>query len=260
MNKVLEFQNISHAFSGLKVIKDISLSIFSEEIICLLGPSGSGKTTLFKIAADLISPDRGRVVLSPGTKGYVFQEPRLLPWKTVRENIKFIQKNKLSAIRAKDMRENLLKLTGLKRFGDSYPAQLSGGMKQRIEIIKALSINPDVLLMDEPFKSIDTQTRINFQQMLLRFKEEKKLSIFIITHNPEEAVMMADRIYVISQKPARVIKVIKLEKPQYQRTLKDNIIYKSLEEIIELFRELVGEFRWEKKAKTSRIIKEITGG
>ena len=254
----MRLKNVSQSFGNLQVLKDTSLSVNKNEIVCLLGPSGSGKTTLFNIASKIISPDKGKVELKNDfRKSFVFQDSRLLPWKTVEKNIDFVQRNFLPSFRAEKIRDKLLELTGLKDFVNSYPAQLSGGMKQRIEIIKALSIIPDFILMDEPFKSIDAQTRVNFQQMLLRFQEEKNISFFIITHDPETAVLMADRIYVLSQKPAKIIKTINLNTPQAQRTLKDEKIYKSIQEILKLFRDIVDEFRWDKSKETSNILFEL---
>ncbi|MFW5976553.1 MAG: ABC transporter ATP-binding protein [Bacillota bacterium] len=261
MDNIMELKNISHSYNNLKVLEQISLTIPEEKIVCFLGPSGSGKTTLFKIAARLINPDRGEVFLKPEKRiGYIFQEPRLLPWKTVENNLKLVQNNYLAADKAQKIRKSLLDLTGLSDCIHNYPGQLSGGMKQRIEIIKALSINPDFLLMDEPFKSIDTQTRINFQKMLLRFQEQQALSMFIITHDPEEAVMLADEIYVLSQKPGKIIKKFILEEPQPERTLKAENIFNVFQQIIDIFQDLVDEFRWERDTETFQILKEITGG
>ena len=258
MNNILEFNNVDKYFNSLKVLEDTTFHIGKDELVCLLGPSGSGKTTIFNIAAGLINPDRGEKYVSHEMRtGYVFQEARLLPWKTVAENLDFIQQNYLKTKKAEEIKKTLLELTGLKGFENSYPSQLSGGMKQRLEIIKALAIKPDLLLMDEPFKSVDAQTRVNLQNMILRFQEKRKLSIFLITHNPEEAVLMADRIYVLSRKPGTIVKEITLDIPQSERTLKDEKIYKSMQEIIELFMDLVGEFRWKPGSETEAIFEKI---
>ncbi len=245
MSKVLEFSDVSKKYGSLTVLVDTSLVVKENEIVCLLGPSGSGKTTLFKIAGGLLTPDKGKVEIMSGIRtSYVFQEPRLLPWKTIGENLRLIQQNYLDIQQAEKLRTKLLSLVGLEDIKHSYPAELSGGMKQRIEIIKALSIHPGLLLMDEPFKSVDTRTRVNLRQMILRLQKEWKFSIFLITHDPEEAVLLADRIYVLSDKPGQIIKEFKIDQPQFKRTLKDDEIYGMMEEIIDIFVKLVDEFCW----------------
>ncbi len=258
MNEILRLTNIKKKYKNLQVLKDINLYIKRGEFVCLLGPSGSGKTTLFKIVSGLINASEGEVIVASDVrKGYVFQEPRLLPWKTVEENISFVQKNYLQNAEAKNIREKLLYYTGLQGIIHNYPGQLSGGMKQRIEFMRALSIKPDLLMLDEPFKSIDAQTLFNLRQMLLRIFEESDMSIFMITHNPEEAVLLADRIYILSSKPARIIRELKFKRPQYERSLHDKNIYESIEEIIDLFNDIVGEFRWGKNEKSIDILKNL---
>ncbi len=246
MTKILEMKDIVKNFASLKVLANTSLTVKDNEIVCLLGPSGSGKTTLFKIVAGLSKPDSGELLIEQGTRcSYVFQEPRLLPWKTIEENLKLIQQNYLDNKKAEELRYNLLNLIGLENIKNNYPAELSGGMKQRIEIIKALSIKPDLLLMDEPFKSVDTRTRVNLQQMILRLQQKWNFSMFLITHDPEEAVLIADRIYVLSDKPGQIIKEFKIDKDQFNRSLKDENIYAIREEIISVFMKLVDEYCWD---------------
>lgn len=241
-NRVLEITGVKKVYDSLEVLEDISLYLKQGEIASLLGPSGCGKTTLFRMVAGLTKPDGGKIFLKPGSRvGYVFQEPRLLPWKTVEENLVFVQQNYLGEEEARFIREELLTATGLFDFKDHYPAQLSGGMKQRLEFIRALSIKPDLLLLDEPFKSVDTHLKIKLREMILSFWKEEGLSLFLITHDPEEAVLMADRIYLLSDKPGRVIKTLEFNKPQQQRTIKDEELYSALEEIIYIFMELNGK-------------------
>ncbi|MDI3548508.1 MAG: sulfonate transport system ATP-binding protein [Halanaerobiales bacterium] len=241
-NRVLEITGVKKVYDSLEVLEDISLYLKQGEIASLLGPSGCGKTTLFRMVAGLTKPDGGKIILKPGSRvGYVFQEPRLLPWKTVEENLVFVQQNYLGEEEARFIREELLTATGLLDFKDHYPAQLSGGMKQRLELIRALSIKPDLLLLDEPFKSVDTHLKIKLREMILNFWKEEGLSLFLITHDPEEAVLMADRIYLLSDKPGRVIKTLEFNKPQQQRTIKDEELYSALEEIINIFMELNGK-------------------
>lgn len=245
MDKILELKNIYKNFDGLKVLKDVTLHINKGEIVTLLGPSGSGKTTLFKIAADLIKPDKGEVLLADDlTTGYVFQEPRLLPWRDIKGNFRFIQQNYLPDNKAARIRNSLLRLTNLEQTLDNYPAELSGGMKQRIEILKAISIKPDFLIMDEPLKSVDTQTEVNLRNLLLRLHIERNIDMFIITHDPEEAALISDRIYVLSDKPGVIKKEFKIETKKKDRTLKHDEIYSTIDEIINIFMDLVEDYQW----------------
>lgn len=252
MNKILELKNIYKGFDDLKVLKDVSLHVNKGEIVTLLGPSGSGKTTLFKIAAGLLQQDQGTVFYDESIRqGYVFQEPRLLPWRTIEDNFKFVQKNYLEAKKAKSVRNSLLKLTNLEQNLENYPFELSGGMKQRIEILKAISIKPHFLIMDEPLKSVDTQTEVNLRSLLLRLHIERNIDIFMITHDPEEAALMSDRIYVLSDKPGVIKKEFVIDSKKEDRTLKDDEIYSTIDEIINIFMELVDDYQWNKEHSDS---------
>ena len=245
MNKIMEARNIYKNFDSLKVLKDVSLHVNQGEIVTLLGPSGSGKTTLFKIVAGLINQDQGEVYFDDRLRvGYVFQEPRLLPWRNIKDNFKFVQNNYLKADKAASVRDSLLKLTNLEQSIDNYPSELSGGMKQRIEILKAISIKPDFLIMDEPLKSVDTQTEVNLRKLLLRLHIERDIDIFMITHDPEEAALMSDRIYVLSDKPGVIKKEFKIETKKEERTLKDDEVYNTIDEIINIFMDLVEDYKW----------------
>jgi NitT/TauT family transport system ATP-binding protein len=248
MNKILELKNIYKGFDDLKVLKDVSLHVNKGEIVTLLGPSGSGKTTLFKIAAGLLNQNQGTVFYDESIRaGYVFQEPRLLPWRKIEDNFKFVQKNYLESKKAKSVRSSLLKLTNLEQTLENYPSELSGGMKQRIEILKAISIKPNFLIMDEPLKSVDTQTEVNLRNLLLRLHIEREIDIFMITHDPEEAALMSDRIYVLSDKPGVIKKEFVIDSKKENRTLKDDEIYNTINEIINIFMELVEDYQWNKE-------------
>ena len=239
MNKkaVLELRSIYKRFttSGneLKVLEDISLSIYAGEIVALVGPSGCGKTTLLNIAADLLKPNQGDVVQRQNLRtAYIFQEPRLLPWKTAEANISFVQDSFLPPEEAAVVRADLLRKTGLAPFRDAFPAQLSGGMKQRLEIIRALSVKPELLLMDEPFKSLDIDLKYQLQELILEQYAQDQFAVLFITHDPEEAVMMADRVILLTDKPARIHREITIEQRRQERSLKDQKIYHKLEEIL----------------------------
>lgn len=239
MNKkaVLELRSVYKRFttSGneLKVLENISLSIYAGEIVALVGPSGCGKTTLLNIAADLLKPNQGDVVQRQNLRtAYIFQEPRLLPWKTAEANISFVQDSFLPPEEAAVVRADLLRKTGLAPFRDAFPAQLSGGMKQRLEIIRALSVKPELLLMDEPFKSLDIDLKYQLQELILEQYAQDQFAVLFITHDPEEAVMMADRVILLTDKPARIHREITIEQRRQERSLKDQKIYHKLEEIL----------------------------
>lgn len=238
-NMLLKIKNIQKSYNAksgkLKVIKNITLTIKAGEIVGLIGPSGCGKTTLLNIVAGMQKTDRGQVIIKPGSKiGYVFQEPRLLPWKTVEENIDFVQSNFLDSDTGTRLKNELLSAVELDDFRDSYPAGLSGGMKQRLEFIRALSIKPNLLLMDEPFKSLDISLKLQLRELLLNNWKKESYGILYITHDPEDAVLLADRIYTISEKPTELIEVFEIDKSRDDRTLKDENIYSKLQEILSI--------------------------
>lgn len=218
----LELKGISKSFSKDEaanlVLDRLQLKIAEGEFVCLLGPSGSGKSTLLRIIAGLERPDAGSVLLN-GTpltepdaqRVMVFQDfNQLFPWQTVRDNIIFplrIQKRGSSNRERREIADRYLAMVKLEEYGDYFPHQLSGGMKQKAAIARALALQPKVLLMDEPFGSLDAQTRGLLQQMLLKVWEETGVTIIFVTHDIQEAVILADRIPVLS-KSSHSIKAI----------------------------------------------------
>jgi len=218
----------------LQVLEDISMAVYAHEIVAIVGPSGCGKTTLLNIISGLIPADQGeREISSKARLAYVFQEPRLLPWLTVEANIAFVQHNYFAPAMAAPIRERLLMETGLWAYRDAYPSQLSGGMKQRLEIVRALAIKPSLLLMDEPFKSLDMALKYQLQKLLLAEYAREKFAVVLITHDPQEAVLLADRVLLLSDKPTRICHEVYLEMPRKDRTLKDAKLYQQYEGIME---------------------------
>lgn len=197
----------------LKVLEDISLNADEGEIIALLGPSGCGKSTLLNIAAGFEKPDEGQVlfmgkpvVMPSPQRGVVFQSAVLFPWLTVKQNIAYglkLHKQKHEAIEKKGSR--YIQLVGLEGFENYYPNQLSGGMQQRVALARVLVLEPRMLLMDEPFAALDAQTRIAMQQLLLSISAQIKPTVMFVTHDVEEALILADRVYVMSKLPGRII-------------------------------------------------------
>lgn len=217
MGQVLAVRNLNKAFlsekgTSVDALQDIDLVVDENEFVCLLGPSGCGKSTLLRIVAGLEHPSSGSVVYrgeaieGPGReRGMVFQEYSLFPWRTILDNIGLgLEFSGLSAEKRRRRSEEYLALVGLERFGSAYPHELSGGMRQRAAIARALANNPDLLLMDEPFGALDAYTRILLQQELLRIWQERRKTILFVTHGVDEAVFLADRIVLMSSSPGRI--------------------------------------------------------
>ncbi|CCQ97043.1 conserved hypothetical protein [[Clostridium] ultunense Esp] len=198
-------ENVEKGFEGKIVLKKVSFCLDSHEFICILGQSGCGKSTLLNLIAGYLQPDSGSITVNGSpvkgpskSRGVVFQDHALFPWFKVIDNIAFgpsVQGK--SKAEAREIARNYLKLVGLEEYADSFPDQLSGGMKQRVGIARALASDPDILLMDEPFGALDILTREMMQKELLRIWLELKLSVLFITHSISEAVHLADRILVM---------------------------------------------------------------
>ncbi|MEG6565385.1 ABC transporter ATP-binding protein [Thermoanaerobacterium saccharolyticum] len=222
-NLSLVIENISKSFMlDLKtniVLKNVNLLINKGEFICIIGPSGCGKSTLLNIIAGLESASCGRIILNGSVvrdagidRAVMFQEPALFPWLTVIDNVEFGMK--MAGIKKEERKRRAmkyLKMVHLTKFKDSYIHQLSGGMRQRVALARALAIDSEVLLMDEPFSALDSQTRNILQLELQRIWIDTKKTIVFVTHNIEEAVVLADRVVVMSTNPGRVKKEFKIE-------------------------------------------------
>jgi NitT/TauT family transport system ATP-binding protein len=206
----------------IRALEGVSFDVSDGEFVCLVGPSGCGKTTMFRIIAGLESATAGDVFLNDervdgptSDMGVVFQEYHLFPWRTVRGNVAFgLEKSDVAAEERRARVERLVELVGLEGFGDSYPKELSGGMKQRVAIARALAVDPDLLLMDEPFGAVDAQTREMLQTELLEIWRETGKTVLFVTHDVEEAVKLADRIVVMAKEPGRVREVIDVDLPR----------------------------------------------
>ncbi len=217
-------KHYSSAQEPVRALEDVSFAVDPGEFVCIVGPSGCGKTTLFRIIAGLESATDGTASLDgepvdgPGPElGVVFQEYLLFPWRTVAGNVGFgLEKQDLTATARDERVRRLLSLVGLEGFGDSYPKELSGGMKQRVAIARALAVDPELLLMDEPFGAVDAQTREMLQDELLEVWHETGKTILFVTHDVEEAITLADRIVVMDSEPGRVREVVDvdLERPR----------------------------------------------
>lgn len=199
-------------------VSTTSLDIAPGEFVCILGPSGCGKSTLLNAVAGYVKPTEGRVTLDgetitkPGLdRGMVFQQYSLLPWKTVYENVAFGPTMAgHSRTEAGSIANTFLGLVGLKKFGNRYPAELSGGMQQRVGIARALANYPSVLLMDEPFGALDAQTRLMMQESLLEIWKKFGTTVVFVTHDVDEAVFLADRVLIMSAAPGRIIEDVRI--------------------------------------------------
>jgi NitT/TauT family transport system ATP-binding protein len=217
----LTINDVSRIFTSekgetIEALSHISLAVNNEEFICILGPSGCGKTTVLRIIAGLESASAGSISLDgepitcPSPRmAMIFQEYSLFPWRTVTENVALglelrgMKKPDRMAAAGK-----YLDLVGLKGFEHSYPHELSGGMRQRVAVARALAIEPSILLMDEPFGALDAQTRNRMQHELLRIWEKTKKTVIFVTHSVDEAVFLADRIVVLTQRPGRIKEIV----------------------------------------------------
>jgi NitT/TauT family transport system ATP-binding protein len=220
------FNGIGMSFGTTRVLEDINLSVAEGEFVCLLGPSGCGKSTLLNIVGGFLEPAAGKVTIDgePVTgpdprRIFVFQERGVFPWLTVEENIGFGLFRQGDAEK-RDRIAHYVQLVGLRGFEKSYPSELSGGMKQRLEVARALAVNPDVLYLDEPFGALDSITRLQMRRELLRIWDAEKKTILFVTHDIEESVQLADRVVVLSARPGRIRRIVDVDIP-HPRDLSD---------------------------------------
>ena len=211
-------------------VQNIDLDIHRHEFVAVVGPSGCGKSTLLRMVSGLLVPSEGEVsvfgkqVNGPRDDvGIVFQKPTLLPWLSVRKNVLFPLKHKFGRYGAQDEKRanELLAMAGLEAFADKMPDELSGGMQQRVGIVRALLLNPDILLMDEPFSALDAMTREQIGFDLLKIWDEQPKTVLFITHSISEAVLLADRVLVMSKRPGSVLDLIDIDlpRPRSQQTI-----------------------------------------
>jgi NitT/TauT family transport system ATP-binding protein len=227
----LTLRGVCKQFGDHCVLRDIDMEFDEGRLICILGPSGCGKTTLLNLMAGLIRAERGELVGFSGRQvSYIFQEPRLIKWKTVRENIEFVLQEAVSREQRREIVARYLDLVGLAPFQDHYPSQLSGGMRQRVSIARAFAHPSDLLLMDEPFNSLDLDLKLSlirsFTDLWLR---DGRTTIFV-THDIQEAALLGDEIYIMTGSPAGVSRHLKVEVSRSGRSLyQDEVVALSKE-------------------------------
>lgn len=232
----------------LMVLENINFKLYPREFVCLVGSSGCGKSTLLNIVAGLASPTAGQVlvdgqvVTGPGSdRGMVFQGYTLYPWLSVAQNVAFgLQLRKMPKSEQRERVSYFLNVVGLSQFANSYPKQLSGGMKQRVAIARALANEPAVLLMDEPFGALDAQTKEQMQQFLLELWEQTNTTVLMITHDVEEAIFLSQRVYVMSSRPGRLQVEIPVNLPVHR-----DLEMKLSSEFVDIKRDIIHALRHE---------------
>ena len=202
-------KNINKYYNDLKVLEDISIDFEENKTTCILGPSGCGKTTLLNIIAEILSKDSGEIIGFQGEDiSFVFQEDRLMEWENVKENIRFVLKGKMDKKQSETIIDKYLKLVNLEQYKYYHPKNLSGGMRQKINILRAFAYPSKLLIMDEPFKSLD----INSKQIVIEFFKKLRTlegrTCILVTHDIEEALTLGDKIVILTEKPSKVKKII----------------------------------------------------
>ena len=249
----LKIDNVVKEYVGNKgktvSLNGVSLDIKENEFICVVGPSGCGKSTLLNIIAGLLEPTSGAVYLDgkkiEGTgveRGVVFQGYALFPWRTVLKNVMFgLEMKRMPKDQAEKIAKKYIKAVGLEGFEHAYPKELSGGMRQRVAIARAYAADPEVLLLDEPFGALDAQTRVQLQSELLNTWEHEKKTCFFITHDVDEAIILAQRVIIMSARPGRIKKIVDIDIP-YPRTQATKTDPRFLELKTEIWNEVYQEF------------------
>lgn len=239
---VRDLQKIYPSAKGdVQAMKDVNINVMENEFVSIVGPSGCGKSTLLRMIGGLDTATSGKIVIQDrdiighgADRGMVFQSYTLFPWMTVGDNIKFgLKLRKMPADQQEEILNKYLKIIKLEKFRDSYPRELSGGMKQRVAIARALANIPEVLLMDEPFSALDPQTKADMQLLMRQIWQEEKPTVIFVTHDIEEAVFLSSKIYVLTQRPGTVKAEVPVLLP-YDRDLS----LKDTDEFIELRRKV----------------------
>ncbi len=244
----LQVDGVSKSFrqgrQRLDALNQLDLEVANGEFVSLIGPSGCGKSTLFSIIAGLEQPDSGWLAIDgirdgqrAGQAGYMPQQPLLLPWRTVEENVLLgLDVRKVPRQQGYERARELLKRFGLADFAGYYPSVLSGGMRQRVALLRTVLFNPNFLLLDEPFGALDALTRLTCQMWLLDLWQQMHASVLFITHDVREAILLSDRIYILSARPARVLRVVNvpLERPRRVEHLGEHAVTSLEQELVAL--------------------------
>jgi sulfonate transport system ATP-binding protein len=239
----VQVRNLTKQFDDLLVLDDISFHVYEGEFLCIVGPTGCGKTTFLNVLSKLIPPSSGDIYIDgepadprKHNLSFVFQEPSSMPWRTVEDNIRFgLEVKKIAKGEVEGRTNEMLDLVGLKEFRKYYPRQLSASMDQRVVIARAFAINPDLMLMDEPYCQLDVKLRYYLEDEIIRIWRELKRTVIFVTHNIEEAVYVAERILVLTPKPTTIKAEIKVDLPR-PRNFADPEFVRIREEVTEMIK------------------------
>ena len=229
----LTIKNVSHNYGALAVLRNLNITVHHGELLVLVGPSGCGKSTLLNILSGYIKPTSGSVEIN-GEIRTVYQQDGLFPWLTVTENISMGLRNISDALQRANEVKKLVELIHLEGFENSYPHQLSGGMRQRVELARVLAGDSDILLMDEPFSALDYQTRLRMRQELIRLLNKHPRTVVFVTHDIEEAAQLADRVLVLSNRPAHISKELHIAASRLRNPTDEAVIAATKEILHEL--------------------------
>jgi NitT/TauT family transport system ATP-binding protein len=226
----LILEKVSHSYGTVSVLEDLNLEVNPGEVVVLVGPSGCGKTTILNLLSGYIEPVSG-YIQREGIIRTVYQNDGLFPWLTVSENISIGLRSVAYAAQRKKELHELLELIHLEDFEHHYPHQLSGGMRQRVELARALAGDSDILLMDEPFSALDYQARLRMRQELVRLLKKRPRTVVFVTHDIEEAAQLADRVLVLSNRPATISRELHIDAPR-PRDLTNNAVIEAMKAIL----------------------------
>ncbi len=251
MNTKIEVNQLTKVFfkrnESVEAIKDVNMNIADGEFVCILGPSGCGKTTLLRILAGLETPSTGQFTIHQSSKekplqSMVFQEQGVIPWLTVEQNVSFgLKMRHVPKKIVKERTNYYLEKVGLRKFAKLYPKELSGGMKQRVSIARAFANDPEILLMDEPFAALDEQNKFILQEELLSIWEESKKTVLFITHSIDEAILLSDRIFLMSSQPGTIVQEKKIDLPRPRRMEEVRANEEMAKEFVEIWQHLQTE-------------------
>lgn len=245
MDAIISFDHVGLSLGNMQIYEDITFDVAPGEFVCLLGPSGCGKSTALRLMGDLLPIQKGQITVAGASPAeasqhlaYVFQQPRLLPWKTALANAAFgieMRSPNVSKAKREAAASAQLERVGLGKDKHKMPLMLSGGERQRVAIARALALDPEIILMDEPFSALDPNTRHRLRDQMIELWQQSGKTVLFVTHDMDEALYLADRIIVFSGKPSRVAATLKVEAPRPRDILNDPQLLQQRDELLALF-------------------------